>query len=803
MLSTAPHRPGAYGSSTYKSSEIECNGVRWFSKSKGRYVDDMVEWRSDTIELAQGTLLVDPINGRLTDYQSQVRLPASCGLQDGHCVTSQGTWRWNNLAAGMDLCRQHFLRRIEGTELLMQDGDDVKTIFVDDQKLIRLEIKKATWECGRLVHPTNYDQFFVTAVENEEYFAAKALDGGDVDIVAFFKQQAGWVAGELQRTLEEFAQHLLGEMCEQEVSHQHQKFDLLAAQQQAVLAGGAIMINEGSFATPVGEAWKLYNCPAVTVRAVDSSDCHDVLPVQLPHDWKTLLFPSPEGGITPAGISHPAVYMEPHTHILTTKGAKIPCVSQFTQYYKNKEGRWITSMPSIVTVSAPRVLDTRSLEEYTFRLQDADYAHGGVYPPEILKRMQEHILMPRSVGVLVQDVWVDIQSKDNYTHYDSVTNLAGVLHVPDMEQLGLLDRLEHVYDIICDWGYFLSFIVGIYSLLSIAGYVCRLIRRCIYPKRIMSCGERVFHAMIPSFAELMESICQEDHENKPDPKGLPIIRSHRNFDTTRISSATRERLHHSQMAAEEAKELLEEAEANRWKWSAVEVPEAQKDFATLRQKVAQLQRSLDQQQQHTAAVTALNSMSLPSHPPPSRAELEDMTLEEMAKNKREIELTELNLSPSAPPREDSGLSESPPLLFAGERPAVHALNAFSSEEDQEQETDALLGSTRLPADPLSQSDILRHKRRIYQQFKNQKKQAVVVTSLLQEDPSSTRGPLETSSGAAAPSRLKIYLDMSGNSTRPIKPARSTSTAASTGLEFDHYVTVDRTSCENIAELSPP
>jgi hypothetical protein len=39
----------AYGRTLYQDSEIECEGVDWFSEAKGKTVESMQEWRSDQI----------------------------------------------------------------------------------------------------------------------------------------------------------------------------------------------------------------------------------------------------------------------------------------------------------------------------------------------------------------------------------------------------------------------------------------------------------------------------------------------------------------------------------------------------------------------------------------------------------------------------------------------------------------------------------------------------------------------------------------------------------------------------------
>ncbi len=58
-------------------------------------------------------------------------------------------------------------------------------------------------------------------------------------------------------------------------------YAVLAAAQQAVLAGGTMALGNDQFATMGGEAWHVYQCPQIKVKAIDAEDCYDSLPVLL------------------------------------------------------------------------------------------------------------------------------------------------------------------------------------------------------------------------------------------------------------------------------------------------------------------------------------------------------------------------------------------------------------------------------------------------------------------------------------------------------------------------------------------
>ncbi len=58
------------------------------------------------------------------------------------------------------------------------------------------------------------------------------------------------------------------------------KYAVLAAAQQAFLAGGTVALGNGQFATIGGEAWHIYQCPRIKVQAIDAEECYDSLPVR-------------------------------------------------------------------------------------------------------------------------------------------------------------------------------------------------------------------------------------------------------------------------------------------------------------------------------------------------------------------------------------------------------------------------------------------------------------------------------------------------------------------------------------------
>ena len=485
----------AYGKTDYANSEVECSGVKWFSEAKGKFVDSMMEWRNDVVTLEETELMFDPNTARITTYHEQLTLPETCTLSRGKCVTTKGTWVWTPPSTPMSTCRLYYVQTLKGEEITLQQGDDLTTIFVDDEKLVRLEVKEAELKCGHQIYPTNFDHFFLAEPAMSSAFQDREVKGMDVDLAAHFRQQGGWMAGQIQTSFEDFAQNLLATLCKQDVDKYSRSFETLAARQNAISSGGAVALRGGLFLTPVGEAWKLYRCQAVDVVPKESEKCYDSLPVQLPADHVTLLFGNDTG-------SSPLVFLEPSSRILTTEGAEVPCVPQFGLYYRTSKGKWITSTPAIVEASAPKTLP-HLLERPKWKTNWHQYKFegSGIYPTSVLQKMKQHLMLPRRRELIPHAILQRID--ENQQQYgDVLTKVTHALRVPDSAEWSVLQHLRAAYDFICRWGYVFSFAVGLWTLMHFCGYILGIAERCIFPENQKGCIMKAIYAVFPPLASI-------------------------------------------------------------------------------------------------------------------------------------------------------------------------------------------------------------------------------------------------------------------------------------------------------------
>ncbi len=518
----------AYGKTTYANKEVECTGVKWFSEAKGKFVDSMMEWRNDVVVLEDTELLFDPTIPSLTTYQEQLMQEvAHCSLSRGQCVTTKGTWTWAPPATPMSTCRLYFVQEVQGEELILQHGDELVTIFIDNQKLLRFEVKPAKLKCGQHIYPTNFENFFLAERSLLPTFEQREVKGMDVDLAAHFRQQGNWIAGQIQTSFEDFAQGLLANLCKQDVGKYARSFEALAARQNAISTGGAVALQNGLFLTPVGEAWKIYKCQPIDVLPKETEKCYDSLPVQLPPGHVTLLYPN-DTASTP-----PTVFLEPSSRILTTEGAEVPCVPQFGLYYRTSRGKWITSTPAIVEASAPKTLPhVMERPHWKNNWHEYKFDGSGIYPTSVLRKMQNHIRLPRTRELIPHAIWTKID-EDNLPSSDVLTRVTHALRVPDPEEWSILKHLRSAYEFVVEWGYVLSFAVGMWSICHFSGYALGMVERCLFPDAQKGCMMRMISALFPPITSLWDKITatsivppEAGKESKVEEKELtPIVRN--------------------------------------------------------------------------------------------------------------------------------------------------------------------------------------------------------------------------------------------------------------------------------------
>ncbi len=267
-------------------------------------------------------------------------------------------------------------RGVSGKEITLSEGTTVKTVFIDDQRLVRLKVKEPVYNCQEEMYTTNYPLLFLIPVATKSTLSDGLIDPDDVDLNLKFDLQDNWIYSYTGRSIEDFAAKTLEMLCLGEQQLYANKYAVLAAAQQAVLAGGTIALSHGQFATIGGEALHVYQCPRIKVQAIDAKDCYDSLPVRLtPQDHDRLVgFEQQQQQAKQRQLHLEAdeftnssavqFFLEPHSQLISTISAVSPCLPQFAAYYQNDRGQWVTADPAIRTVAPPCTLQPLNPEQF-------------------------------------------------------------------------------------------------------------------------------------------------------------------------------------------------------------------------------------------------------------------------------------------------------------------------------------------------------------------------------------------------------------------------------------------------------
>ena len=495
----------AYGKTYYGESEIECTGAKWKSPTKGTTVSNMIEWRSDRIELREEEELLIDDEGKITVAVTTRRLPPTCSVDKESCVTTTGTWVWEALQ-GEDNCKLYTTRQVQGDELTLTEGEEVKTIFIDNDRLIRLEVREQITKCGETVYTTNYPRFFLIPVGQPSRIRDRKVRGEDVDLTAHFGQRDDWLEEWMTRSLEEFAQRTAEDFCESQARLNANKYATLAAAQNAVIDGGTIALKDGYFATAGGEAWHIYHCREIRVMALDSDYCYDSLPVKLrPKDEEKLIQFERQRqqeeaavlGLKEEEFNQTTIqfFIEPYSHLLTTASAQVPCVAQLSAHYQNELGRWVAVSPALRVVPAPPRLSNQPLPTPTTRRTRPDFTQGGIYSEATLRLMARHRMLPRVRDLAVISLAGSLPTTPNADPLRS-SSFARRLGVPTPRIMGWLNT---TYDIIHTYGYVMAFYLGTVHIVMGLWWLFGVCRRCAFPDHAAARrGMRLLHALWPS-----------------------------------------------------------------------------------------------------------------------------------------------------------------------------------------------------------------------------------------------------------------------------------------------------------------
>lgn len=364
-------------------NHVSCYG----GQVPGKNVHGIVDTRYTTVITDHVDLAKAP-DGTLSLLHDRVELP--CKFHDKECTARTGTYLWDELSEE-DKCRLFKVRESSGS--LYTDNDGEKTFVSDDDTNIRLVVGEPTMRCGRMVHRTEHSNLFVSEELDEPVFQ-RELDPLERSPVLYGTVQAAALEEKLAVHIESVIAELKQESCRTRSTHSVARLDQIAATQRATVDGETASLGMGHFATASGEVWYRYQCSRIEVRAKDTEECYNALPVELTREDMAAHFEALGlgGEVTPTEF-----FLEPKSHRLLTTAAQQDCSTTMSPLYRTVTDRWIRADPRVHLAPTPRLLDTLAIPAAHLRYNRTKFATGGLYTAAALREMNRVRQLPNVI----------------------------------------------------------------------------------------------------------------------------------------------------------------------------------------------------------------------------------------------------------------------------------------------------------------------------------------------------------------------------------------------------------------------
>jgi hypothetical protein len=100
-----------------------------------------------------------------------------------------------------------------------------------------------------------------------------------------------------------------------------------------------------------------------------------------------------------------SLFVEPQTRVITTIGTEIPCGGPFQPIYRNLNGRWIATSPTLQIAMTPVDVVELTKEWKEVKPDDSrklDFMHGGVYDNVAVWEIEDFLQTPHATtGVAI------------------------------------------------------------------------------------------------------------------------------------------------------------------------------------------------------------------------------------------------------------------------------------------------------------------------------------------------------------------------------------------------------------------
>jgi hypothetical protein len=365
--------------------EDKCKGGKFDYEVK--HYDDLVISHKLAITLVEDTALINPY-GMLVTNQEEIIL--ACQASENSCTMDQATYLWDS-PTEQEKCLYLESRHTKGTMVTTEARDN--TYMSTYGSMVRLLMKEEpVAACGRLVTGTHYPTLFLPKPQDNPSISRR-LNPQDATVFTYINAQDEYLYHSSKGSKLEERALIRAEFCQRSQQQRLIAYASLAAEQRTQIDGQTASLGGGKFVTASGEAWFVYNCKALVVKAREVGRCMTALPIILgAKQYKVylVLWPGPTNQINNEELietlrKNASLFVEPKNLMITTVGTEIPCGGPFQPRYRNLNSRWIETSPSLQL--ATTLIDGAELTEDWDEVMPDDERklylyYGGIYYQE-------------------------------------------------------------------------------------------------------------------------------------------------------------------------------------------------------------------------------------------------------------------------------------------------------------------------------------------------------------------------------------------------------------------------------------
>jgi hypothetical protein len=382
-----------------ETGKVKCKGKKFDYQDK--HYEDLVISHQIAIALVEDMALIN-LDGTLITHQEEIIL--ACQASENSCTTDRATYLWDN-PTEQEKCIYFENRRTKGTVVTTEAGDS--RYMSTDGSMVRLLLKEEhITACGRLVTGTNYPTLFLAKPQYNPSIGCR-LNPMDATIYTYVNAQDEYLYHSRKVGKLEERAIIRAEFCHGSQQQKLTAYASLAAEQRIQINGQKEALGGGKFVTASGEAWNVYMCKAMVARAREVGQCMTALPITLgAKEYRTYLAvwtrstnPIKDDLIETLRLNL-SLFVEPKTRMLTTVGTKIPCGGPFQPRYKNLNGRWIKTSPTLQLTTTP--IDVAKLtkdwdEVMPSNWKVLNFGFCGIYEDKAVLDIEQFFQTPRAM----------------------------------------------------------------------------------------------------------------------------------------------------------------------------------------------------------------------------------------------------------------------------------------------------------------------------------------------------------------------------------------------------------------------